>query len=147
MIPEGASILIAEDNEDDRFLLTEAVRLAGIAAPVRFVEDGRKAVDYLSGSGGYADRTRFPMPSLVILDYKMPLKNGLEVLEWIRASELKRLPVLILSASSLPGDVERAYDLHVNAYLMKPSSVEDLTNLMRAVDAFWLGFNEYPRVA
>lgn len=145
MIPEGASILIADDNEDDRFLLTEAVRLAGISAPVRLVEDGRKAVEYLSGAGGYSDRTRFPMPSLVILDYKMPLKNGLEVLGWIRASELKRLPVLILSASSLPGDVERAYDLHVNAYLMKPSSLEDLTRLMRAVDAFWLGFNEYPR--
>lgn len=147
MIPEGASILLAEDSEDDRFLLTEAVRLAGIAAPVRFVEDGRQAVDYLSGTGAYADRARFPLPSLVILDYKMPFKTGLEVLEWIRASEVKRLPVLILSASSLPGDVERAYDLHVNAYLMKPSSLEDLTSLMRAVDAFWLGFNEYPRVS
>lgn len=147
MIPEGASILIAEDSEDDRFLLTEAVRLSGIAVPVRFVEDGRQAIDYLSGSGAYADRTRYPMPSLVILDYKMPVKNGLEVLEWIRASNHARLPVLILSASSLPGDVERAYDLRVNAYLMKPSSLETLTSLMRALGAFWMGFNEYPRAS
>lgn len=146
MIPEGAAILIAEDNEDDRFLLTEALRLSGVVNPVRFVEDGRQAVAYLSGTGGYADRTRYPMPRLVILDYKMPLTNGIEVLQWIRASAFKRLPVIILSASSLPGDVERAYELHVNAYLMKPSSLETLTSLIRALSAFWLVFNEYPRV-
>lgn len=147
MIPQGAAILIAEDNEDDRFLLTEALRAAGVVQPVRFVADGGQAVAYLSGSGDYADRTRFPMPALVILDYKMPFMNGIEVLKWIRGSSLKRLPVVILSASSLPGDVDRAYDLHVNAYLMKPSSLEALSGLVRALSAFWLGFNEYPQAS
>lgn len=147
MIPQGAAILVAEDNEDDRFLLTEALRAAGVVQPVRFVADGGQAVAYLSGKGDYADRTRFPMPALVILDYKMPFMNGIEVLKWIRSSSLKRLPVVILSASSLPGDVNSAYDLHVNAYLMKPSSLDALAALVRALSAFWLDLNEYPHAS
>lgn len=143
MLPDGAAILIAEDNEDDRFLLTEALRVAGVGHPVRFVEDGGQAVAYLSGTGGYADRTRYPPPGLVILDYKMPVKNGIEVLQWIRGSSLRRLPVIILSASSLPEDVQRAYDLGVNSYLMKPSSIETLTAQIKALSAYWLTFNEY----
>jgi len=144
MMPAGSAILIAEDSEDDRFLLTEALRIAGVGHPVRFVEDGRQAVAYLSGTGAFADRTKFPPPGLVVLDFKMPLMNGIEVLKWIRASGMKRLPVIILSASSLPGDVERAYDLGVNSYLMKPSSIETLAVLMKALSAYWLTFNEYP---
>ena len=141
----GSTILIAEDSEDDRYLLAEAIRVAKISTPVRFVPDGRQAVDYLSGAGDFADRTKHPLPGLVLLDYKMPFLNGIEVLQWIRSSALRRLPVIILSASSLPGDIERAYDLHVNSYLMKPSSLETLVALMRAFDGYWLTFNEFPR--
>lgn len=143
-LPVEATILIAEDNEDDRFLLAEAVRTAKIRNPVQFVNDGRQAMAYLSGTGEFADRTKHPLPGLIILDYKMPLMNGIEVLEWIRSSDFKRLPVIILSASSMAGDVERAYDLHVNSYLMKPSSLETLVLLMRALSDYWLAFNEYP---
>ena len=133
MMPAAATLLIAEDNEDDRFIMAEAVRSAGITTPVEFVSDGRQAVDYLSGAGDFVDRNKHPLPGLVILDYKMPFMNGIEVLQWIRSSQFKRLPVIILSASSLPGDIERAYDLHVNSYLMKPSSLETLRSEERRV--------------
>jgi CheY-like chemotaxis protein len=144
MMPAGGAILIAEDSEDDRYLLAEAVRKARIISPVQFVNDGKQAVAYLSGTEGFADRTKHPLPGLVILDYKMPFMNGIEVLQWIRASDFKRLPVIILSASSLAGDIERAYDLHVNSYLMKPSSLDTLVLLMQALSDYWLVFNEYP---
>lgn len=143
-MPAEGVILIAEDNEDDRFILAEAMRAAGMVHHARFVNDGKQAVAYLSGDGAFADRAAHPLPALVLLDFKMPLMSGDEVLGWIRASPLRRLPVIILSASALPGDVERAYDLHVNAYVMKPSTLDGLTALMRALSAFWLGCNEYP---
>lgn len=147
MMPPDLAVLIVEDNDDDRFILAEAIRVAGLRRPVRFVNDGRQAVAYLSGDGAYADRRTYPLPGLVLLDFKMPLMNGAEVLQWIRGSELRRLPVVMLSASALPGDVERAYDLCVNAYVMKPSTLEALVELMRSLDAFWLAFNEYSRIA
>lgn len=146
-LPPGSTLLIADDSEDDRFLLAEAMRAADIVNPVQFVTDGKQAVDYLSGTGAFADRLKYPLPVLVLLDLKMPFMNGLQVLEWIRASPLKRLPVIILSASSLPGDIERAYDLHVNSYLMKPSSLARLVTLLRAIRDYWLSFNEYPRAS
>lgn len=146
-LPPGSTLLIADDSEDDRFLLAEAMRAAEIVNPVQFVTNGKQAVDYLSGTGAFADRLKYPLPVLVLLDLKMPFMNGLQVLEWIRASPLKRLPVIILSASSLPGDIESAYDLHVNSYLMKPSSLARLVKLMRAIRDYWLSFNEYPRAS
>ena len=144
MIPAGSVILIAEDSEDDRFLLSEAVRAAGIGSPFRFVEDGAQAVAYLSGTGAFTDRQKHPPAGLVILDFKMPRMNGLEVLQWIRASAVRRTPVIIMSASSLPGDVERAYDNCVNSYLMKPSSLDALIVTMKALNDYWLAANEYP---
>lgn len=144
MIPPGSMILIAEDSEDDRFILAEAMRAARMVHPVQFVNDGRQVIAYLSGADAYADRGKHPMPGLVILDFKMPLMNGMEVLEWIRASDCRLLPVLMMSASALPGDIERAYERHVNAYVMKPSTLEGLVALMRSLGEFWLAFNEYP---
>lgn len=146
MMPPELAVLIVEDNEDDRFLLAEAIRAAKLRRAVRFVNDGREAVAYLSGDGAYADRLKHPLPGLVLLDVKLPLMNGAEVLRWIRGSEHRRLPVVMLSASALPGDIERAYDLCANAYVMKPSTLEALVELMRSLDAFWLAFNEYARI-
>ena len=139
------TILVAEDSEDDRFILAEAMRAARISNPVQFVNDGRQAVAYLSGTEPFADRGKHPLPAFVILDFKMPLMNGLEVLAWIRSSEHRRMPVIILSASALPGDIERAYDLHVNSYVMKPSTLDSLVSLMRALSGFWVEYNEHPR--
>ena len=113
------TILLAEDNEDDVFLLKTALGKAGISHPIQAVTDGDKAIAYLKGENEYADRSRYPMPHLFLLDIKMPRKNGLEVLGWMRGNGdngLKRLPVIIMSTSNMQEDIDRAYELGVNAY-------------------------------
>ena len=109
------------------------------------VEDGKKALDYLRGAGEFADRGKFPEPGLMLLDLKMPVKNGFETLEELRAQDRWRfLPVLILSASSQPQDIEKAHHLGANGYLIKPAVLADLTEMMKATAAFWLSFNHVP---
>src|SRR3954469_18637827 len=94
------TILLVEDNEDDVFALRRALKKAQIANPVQVAEDGQKAVDYLAGVGHYADREEYPIPRLVLLDLKLPYRNGMEVLAWIRQQRsLDSLPVVILSGS------------------------------------------------
>ena len=138
------SILIVEDNSDDLFILKRALRLAGTPNDLQHAEDGQKAIDYLRGVGPFEDRKTYQLPSLILLDLKLPTKNGFEVLEWIRQQPLlKRIIVLILTSSSEDKDVCRAYDLGANAFLVKPSSAEKLTDIVRALDIFWLRYNTY----
>lgn len=138
-------ILQVEDTDEDVFLLRYAFRRAGIAHPVRVVTDGQQAIDYLEGSGRFADRTEFPLPALVLLDLKLPLRTGLEVLAWIRAQPAVRtLIVIILSSSINEGDVRRAYELGANAFLVKPSDANALADICQAVKHFWLLHNQLP---
>ena len=143
------TILLAEDNETDVLLIKRALQGAGIHSRMEVVTDGEEAIAYLRGENQYADRRQYPMPNLVLLDIKMPRKNGLEVLEWLRTSEqrgLNRLPVIIMSASSLQADIDRAYDLGVNAYLMKPAAFGELVGTMRKTAEFWKDTAEHPSV-
>lgn len=138
---EGKKILYAEDNPDDHFLMKEALRAAGLPDLVIPVEDGAEAVEYLKDGG------RRPAPALALLDIKMPRMTGLETLAWIRATDpWRRLPVVIFSASMHPGDVASAYELGANTFLLKPSSAEDLTQLVSALCAYWLRFAELPPI-
>ncbi len=138
-------ILLAEDDENDVFLLKHAFRGAGITHPVQVTYDGQEAVDYLAGAGAFADRLRHPLPGLILLDLKMPLKSGLEVLQWLRGQpSLQGLPVIMLSSSSQPRDVKRAYQLGANAFVLKPASNDKRIELARSIKAFWLQFNELP---
>lgn len=132
-------ILLVEDNEDDIFFMQRAVKSSGIEATMVVAQNGQAAIDYLSGTGEYADRARFPYPTLILLDLKMPLRSGLEVLEWIRTQPpLQTLLVLILTTSREESDVERAYRLGANSFLVKPPSIEELNDLMRLVKEYWL---------
>src|SRR5688572_30461536 len=133
------TILLAEDNETDVLLVRRALQGAGIHSRLEAVVDGEEAITYLRGENQYADRQRYPIPNLLLLDIKMPRKNGLEVLQWLRTSEppLNRLPVIIMSSSSLQADIDRAYDLGVNAYLMKPAAFGELVGTMRKTAEFW----------
>jgi CheY-like chemotaxis protein len=104
-------------------------------------------MDYLSGNGEYADRKRFPLPCLMLLDLKLPRVMGLEVLKWVREQpELKTIIVIVLTSSRLEPDVEMAYQLGVNAYLVKPSSPPELREMATGIKQFWLTLNHGPAV-
>ena len=134
-------ILVVEDDENDVFFLQKAIQRAGIEIPVHVASDGRKALDYLDGAGAFADREEFPLPTLVLLDLKLPQVMGLEVLRRIRKRPDLRFPVIILSASGNEADIEAAYRLGANAYLVKPGVAAKLLDMVRAIKDFWLTHN------
>ena len=139
-------VLYVEDNADDVLLLRHAFKRADILDPVQFAQDGQEAIDYLAGAGKFSDRKKYPMPRLVLLDLKLPKKTGIEVLQWIREQPaLRKLPVIILSASAQKSDVGRCYELGVNAFLVKPSSIDTLGDMCRAIQHFWLTYNVFPQ--
>ena len=124
------TILLVEDNEDDVFLMTRALKAAKITNPLRVVEDGQRAIDYLMGTGIYSDRTRFPYPQIVFLDLKLPHKSGFDVLAWLQECVDIPMPlVIVLSSSNLPRDMELATRLGAKSYLVKPPSPDALHNL------------------
>jgi CheY-like chemotaxis protein len=139
------NLLVAEDNADDRKLLWLAFEKAEVGASVRFVTDGEEAITYLSGSGDYGDRVRFPFPQLMLLDLRMPRRDGFEVLAWVRATPACGcLPVVVLSSSGFDEDVQRAFALGANGYLIKTSNWSQLVEVARSLDAYWVRHNVYP---
>jgi len=143
MTIEDPQVLIVDDSENDALLMRTVFQRAGFVQPLRFARDGDEAIAYLRGDGLYGDRSRYPLPTAVLLDLNMPRKNGFEVLEWIRQQPvLKRLRVYILSASSRPEDIERAYDLGANSYLVKPGNLDGLLTLARCLIG-WLKLSHY----
>ena len=134
-----APILHVEDDENDVFFMRRACQKAGVLHPLAAVEEGQEAVRYLAGWGPYAEREKFPMPCLVLLDLNLPLKSGFEVLHWIRQqADLAQLPVVVLTSSNQEADIHRAYAEGANAYLVKPPNPAELLILMRGVQKFFL---------
>lgn len=132
------TLLIVEDEENDAFLLKNALRKAGIQNPIQLADDGRMALDYLGGFGRFADRRVYPLPSIVFLDLKLPCVNGLAVLEWIRReTSLPPVVVVVLTSSTLDEDIERAYRLGANSYVVKPSSREKLIAIVNDFGNWW----------
>ena len=143
----GGTILIAEDNETDAMLLKRAFAKAGSGAPLKIVRDGKQAVSYLRGEGEFTDRSSHPYPLLLLLDLKMPLMDGFDVLSWLRGEPgLKRLLVVVLTASNLQADIDRAYDLGANSYLVKPTGFESLIELTKQLESYWLRANQLPEL-
>ena len=144
---DGSPILLVEDDPDDVALIIRAFQRANLANPVKVARDGEEAVEYLSGAGPHADRTSSPLPVLILLDLKVPRRNGHEVLEWMRAQDgLRRIPVAVLTSSRERRDVDKAYDLGANAYLVKPVDFEELLRMVSSLHLFWLMLNEPPEV-
>ncbi len=129
----------------DVLFLKRAFTKAGISNPVKVATDGQQAIDYLAGSGAFADRQQNPFPGLVLLDLKLPHKSGLEVLKWIRARpELKNILVVIYTSSSQRKDVENAYQLGANGYLVKQGDPDQFAKMAVAFRDYWLIYNEPP---
>ena len=139
------TILQVEDDPNDVFFLKHAMAKAGVANPIQIVNDGREAIDYLKGVRKYADREQFPLPSLVLLDLKLPKLSGLDVLKWIRQQPaIQTLPVTILSSSNRPEDLRTAYARGANSYLVKPPNTDGLVEMVVSVKDFWLDPNQLP---
>ena len=139
------AILLVEDDENDVVVMMMALEKAGLTCPIRVARDGREAQDYLSGAGKFADRHEYPLPYLVLLDLKLPRVPGLEVLKWLRERpEFDATIVLVLTSSPMPVDIQAAYRLHANAYLVKPCGVEALHLMARAIKDFWFTQNRPP---
>ncbi len=140
-------ILIVEDDGNDVLLIKRAFKKAQTINPLEVVTDGEEAINYLKGEGKYTDRIQYPIPILILLDLKLPLKSGFEVLEWLKKQEgLKRIPVVILTSSSESRDINRAYDLGANTYLTKPVYFADLIEMFKTIDIYWLILSEKPEV-
>jgi len=138
-------ILLVEDDENDVLLIQRAFQKAGLRHTLKVVRNGEQAMAYLAGSGAYANRDRFPTPFLVLLDLKMPGTDGFDVLQWIRAEPAwKRLLVVVLTSSNLQADVDRAYELGANSYLVKPVEFSEMLNLLQRFEAYWTEINRTP---
>lgn len=138
------TILQVEDDPNDVFFLQYAMKKAGVENPIQVVNDGQQAINYLKGAGKYADREKFPLPCLVILDLKLPYVMGLDVLKWIRQESGMELLVVLLTASGEAADIAAAYRLGANGFLIKPSEAAKFQDMVKAMKDFWLTHNTSP---
>ena len=139
------TILLVEDDHNDVLLVKRAFQKAKIANPIVVLHDGEQAISYLAGREPYVVRA---LPMLVLLDLKLPRKSGHEVLEWLRQQQtLKRLPVVVLTASSESSDVNRAYDLGANSYLVKPVTFDALVEMVKTLNLYWLILNRSAEIS
>ena len=129
--PPPPPVLYVEDEDNDAFLMQRAFSKAGVINPLQIVIDGTAAIQYLAGRTPYHDRARHPLPCLLLLDLNLPRQSGLEVLKWVRGqAEFRDLPIIILTSSSQDRDIESAYGLGANGYLVKPASADRLIELV-----------------
>src|SRR5437870_2564976 len=126
-------------------LIRKAVQKTFSGIPLAVVSNGQEAIDYLKGEGQYGNRGLHPFPDIVLLDLKMPLMNGFEVLRWVRQQpRLKRLPVIVLTGSVQDNDARLAYELGANSYVIKPTDFNQLLEMIKTLGNFWVGATRLP---
>jgi CheY-like chemotaxis protein len=139
------TILMADDDVDDRMLTKEALEESRVRNNLYFVEDGEELLDYLNRRGKFTDAEQSPRPGLILLDLNMPRKDGREALREIKANpDLRRIPVVIMTTSKAEEDIFRSYDLGANSFITKPVTFERLVELMRTLGQYWIEFVELP---
>jgi two-component system, response regulator len=139
------TILIADDDPDDRLLVKDAFRENLLHNPLFFVEDGEELMDYLRRRGKYAERQSSPSPGLILLDLNMPKKDGREALQEIKSDPcLRRIPVIVLTTSKAEEDILRSYDLGVNCFITKPVTFAGLVEVTKTLGKYWLEIVELP---
>jgi len=147
-MPQQALFLLVEDNESDVVLVRRAMAKAKVLNPLQVVESGEKAVAYLNGEGRYSDRAQYPLPALVLLDLKLPGLDGFGVLKWIRQNPgLKALRVVVLTSSDDMRDVNLAYQLGANSFLVKPAEFETFNQIANVLSGYWLWMEQAPEVS
>lgn len=145
---DSAVILLAEDRDDDVVLIRQAFSRAHIPNPLYIVRDGSEVISYLKGDGKFSNRAEYPLPDLLLLDLKMPRTDGFEVLAWVRKQPtLAALRILVLTSSDELRDVNRAYNLGANSFLVKPHDFEDFIQLSKVMQEFWLTKSKAPEIS
>lgn len=139
------TILMADDDADDRVLTEEALKECGLAVDLRFVADGEELMDYLFRRGRYPHPETAPRPGLILLDLNMPRKDGREALRDIKAEDsLRQIPVVVLTTSKADEDVHQSYDLGANSFISKPATFDELVTTMRAIAEYWFSVSTAP---
>jgi CheY-like chemotaxis protein len=139
------TIVVADDDADDRMLIADAFQEARLANPVEFVTDGEELVQFLKAEGKFADRAGKPLPGLILLDLNMPRMDGRAVLRTIKAdAALKRIPVVVLTTSKAEEDILRTYDLGVSSFIAKPVTFDALVDVVKAIKFYWIELVELP---
>jgi len=147
MIQDSRSItiLLADDDPEDRMLTAEALEESRLMNSLDTVEDGEELMDYLHRRGAYAECARKPLPGLILLDLNMPKKDGREALQEIKADpQLRKIPVVVLTTSKAEEDIVRTYDLGVNSFISKPVTFTALVELMQILAKYWFQLVELP---
>jgi two-component system, response regulator len=141
------TILMADDDEDDRLLTRQAFEEIRLINDLRFVVDGEELLEYLRGEGSYSAADSAPRPSLILLDLNMPRLDGREALIQIKADpRLRSIPIVILTTSKQEEDVLQSYDLGVSSFITKPVSFDGLVEVMRTLDNYWFEIVELPPI-
>jgi len=144
-VPRPITILLADDDADDRVLAQDALKESRLANDLRFVENGEELMDYLLRRGQYADPETSPKPGVILLDLNMPRKDGREALREIKSNpELRSIPVVVLTTSKAEEDIYRSYDLGVNSFITKPVTFDGLVNVMKTLGKYWFEIVELP---
>jgi CheY-like chemotaxis protein len=143
-IPKTITILMADDDPDDRVLTREALMENKLANDLHFVEDGEELMDFLKRRGKYENQNT-PRPGLILLDLNMPRKDGREALSEIKADpELRSIPIIILTTSKAEEDIVKSYDLGVSSFITKPVTFDDLVKVAKAIGEYWFGIVVLP---
>lgn len=147
-MPEQSLILLADDSAEDTFIIREAFERAHVPNPLYSVSSGEEAVAYLKGEGRYSNREEYPLPDLFLLDLKMPGMDGFDVLRWIRQqSGMGSMRVVVLTSSDALQDVNQAYRLGANSFMVKPADFENFVELGKALQKYWLHHSEAPQIS
>jgi len=145
-MPNLSPVLLAEDNPNDVLLVRRAFQENRARHPLHVVGNGHEAIEYLAGADPFADRAAYPFPALLLLDLKMPVKDGLEVLRWLnqRPEISRKLPVVVLSSAELPNETQMAYAMDIQACIVKPLSYAELREKIRILKEYWLDYEAGP---